>query len=399
MSRIVSKPEIPYGSRRYRQGCRQFESNLEAIIKKARRRGVPVMLGELVSNLKDQPPFISLPGPESAADCFQQAQSAEAMEDYQRARQLYEKAKDLDALRFRAPEEFNDVLKRLAQRYNLPLVPLKTIFAENSPNGLIGGTLITEHLHPNIDGYFLMADAFFKEILRKRLIDEAPAQRLKPSTWYRRNWGWTPLDSVYAALTVEHLKCGWPFRPPSEPNRFFFTYRPQSYEEEIVLRILQKGDLTLEQGHLELAAHFESRGEFDKAFREYRALTFIVPYLDLFYQPMIDLLVRQKAYDVALAVLFDALHYQDTAFVYKWIGQILLVTGETRRGLAFMEEAVRRDPNDPQTLYNACRGCYNIGDLSRGDQLLDRLKKLIPNAPEIADLQDLRNRKAAVDVH
>lgn len=397
MARIVKNPEIPYESKRYRQGERQFQANMEAVVKKAHKAGVPVMLSELVSNVRDQRPFISLPaeGGPSALQIFLQAQQVEAQGQPGEAKLLYERAKDLDALRFRAPESFNQILHRLAVRYRLPIVPMKELFEEHSPSGIIGQELMTEHLHPNMDGYFLMADGFFQEIRRGNYLNDDWGQAEKrPAEWYRSHWGYTSLDSIYAAMTVAHLKSGWPFQPADQLNRYFETLRPQSQEEVIVRDILQRGGKTLEQGHLQLAEYFEKSGQYDRAFREYLALTYTVPYLDLFYQPMIALLMNQKQYNRALAVLFDALKYQDSAFVYKWIGQIYLVTDQTQRGLSFMEEALERDPNDPQTVYNTCRGYYNLGSLKQGDRWFFKFQALVPNAPEISDLQRLRESVA-----
>ncbi|RPI03449.1 MAG: hypothetical protein EHM72_01480 [Calditrichaeota bacterium] len=391
MARIAENPEIPLGSRRYQQGLRQFEKNMDALMRKAAKAKVPVVLSELVSNVRDQQPFISLPakGSPSAADVYRQAQDKERMGEYESARRLYLQAKDLDALRFRAPEDFNRILHRLSERHAAPLVPMQSIFEQVSPNHIIGQGLMTEHLHPNIDGYFIMADAFYR-LLRDRRMIKADWKLVRPMQDYRRHWGYTQLDSVYAALTIAHLKSGWPFHPADQPNRFFELFQPKSREEAVVKNILLTGSQTLEQGHLELAAFYEQKGEFEKAYREYLALTFIVPYLDLFYQPMIELLMKQQEYSLALSVLYDALKYQDSAFVYKWIGQIYLVTGETRRGLRVLEEALKRDPHDAQAMYNTCRGYFNLGDIAHGDPWFLKFKSLVPNAPEIVELEQLR---------
>ena len=397
MARIVGHREIPYQSRRYRQGVGWFQANMDAILKKANKTGTPVILSELVSNVRDQQPFVSIRtnNHPSAAEVFRQAQDLEARGAVDEAKRLYDQAKDLDALRFRAPEAINEVLRHLAERYALPLVPMKQAFEEKSPAGIIGRSLMTEHLHPNIDGYFLMAEAFLQEIRRgNNLSGDWEQTEKRPAGWYRDHWGYTPLDSVYAAMTVAHLKSGWPFQPPSQTNRYFETLRSQRQEEMIVRDILQKGNKTLEQGHLQLAEYFEKSGQYERAFYEYLALTYTVPYLDLFYQPMIEMLMTQRQYQRALAVLYDALKYQDTAFVYKWIGQIYLVTDQTQRGLSFMEEALKRDPNDPQTVYNTCRGYYNLGDLPQGDRWFFKFQSLVQNAPEISDLQRLRQAVA-----
>lgn len=398
MARIVKQPEIAYGSRRYEQGRRQFQINMEAIANKATAAGVPVVLSELVSNVRDQQPFISLPSKNqpSAQNIFEQARALEALGEIEQARPLYLRAKDLDALRFRAPEDFNEILHDVAGKYALPIVPMKKIFELSSPSGIIGQSLMTEHLHPNIDGYFLMADAFLETMRENKFVSSNwPNFEKHSSPWYRSHWGYTTLDSVFADMTIRHLKGGWPFKPASMPNYFFANFKPQTKEESIVVNILQNGKQTLEQGHLELAAAFEQNQQYEKAFREYLALIYILPYLDLFYEPMINMLIRQKNYGRALAVLQDALKYQDSAFVYKWIGQIYLVTDLPKQGLAFMEEALKRDPNDAQTVYNTCRGYYNIGNLQQGDRWFEKFKLMVPDAPEINDLMRVRqiNRK------
>jgi lysophospholipase L1-like esterase len=393
MARIVKQPEIAYGSRRYEQGRRQFQANMEAIAKKATAAHIPVILSELVSNVRDQQPFISLPPKEllSAQVVFEQARALEEKGETDQARQLYLRAKDLDALRFRASEDFNAILHQIADKYKMPIIPMMKVFEQSSPDNIIGQLLMTEHLHPNIDGYFLMADAFLETLRQNKFISPNwPNLEKKPSEWYRSHWGYTALDSVFADMTIRHLKSGWPFKPASMPNRFFMDFHAKTKEEAIVVNILQIGKKTLEQGHLELADAFEKEQNYEQAFREYLALVYIVPYLDLFYQPMIEMLVRQKNYNRALVVLYDALKYQDTAFVYKWIGQIYLVIGKPQQGLAFIEEALKREPSDAQTVYNACRGYYNIGKLQQGDRWFQKFSSLVPNAPEIGELSRLR---------
>ena len=53
------------------------------------------------------------------------------------------------------------------------VVPMKAIFVDHLPCGLIGHNLILEHVHPNVDGYFLMADAFFST-MRQDILSQVP---------------------------------------------------------------------------------------------------------------------------------------------------------------------------------------------------------------------------------
>jgi len=84
MERVVADQTIRYGSGLYELGKHQFEANLRDIYKKAKERGVPVLISELVSNIRDQAPFVSQ-ATESfppALEAFRLAQSLEAGEKY-----------------------------------------------------------------------------------------------------------------------------------------------------------------------------------------------------------------------------------------------------------------------------------------------------------------------------
>jgi len=163
MSRMVGNKSIPLDSPLYKAGKKQFQANLGKILVKAQAAGVPVLISDLVCNISDQPPFTSIASDTlpPAETVFARAQKLEQERQYDKARAAYYRAKDLDALRFRATEDFNDIIRSAAAAFGAPVVPMQAVFTESSPNGLVGNTLIHEHLHPNIAGYFLMAEAFF----------------------------------------------------------------------------------------------------------------------------------------------------------------------------------------------------------------------------------------------
>jgi tetratricopeptide (TPR) repeat protein len=76
-------------------------------------------------------------------------------------------------LRFRASGEFNEIIRQASRDENVPLVEMEKAFAENSPNGIPGFELISEHLHPNFDGYFLMAKTFCTAMTENNFIAKA----------------------------------------------------------------------------------------------------------------------------------------------------------------------------------------------------------------------------------
>jgi tetratricopeptide (TPR) repeat protein len=392
MSRIVKDQSIPFGGSLYESGKDQFRTNLRSILQKSKEAGIPALISELVSNVRDQSPFISLESDTlpSAKESFERARVLEKEGKYDESRKAYYQAKDLDALRFRAPEEFNEVIRSVAAEFAVPVVPMKSYFESASPNGLIGNGLMHEHLHPTMDGYFLMADAFYNTMRQENFISaDWQKHAVKPSSYYRYHWGFTALDSVYAALTIIHLKGGWPFKTGG-PNVSLYQYVPVTKEDSVALNILKTGTSTLEMGHMELGEYYEKRGEHERAFREYEALIYTVPNLDLFYEPALNILLATKQYERALMMFEDALKFNGSGFVHKWDGQIRLALGDTRGGILVLEKARVLLPDDGQLLYNLARAYYNSFQFQKGDAALSQLKRMAPNATMIAELEAFR---------
>ena len=103
----------------------------------------------------------------AARTAYHAAQDAEAIPDYKAARGGYAWARDLDPLRFRAPSVFNDSIRELARAHGAALVDVHQAFVDASQHGLIGHNLVLEHVHPNLDGYYLLADAFFDAMVAR----------------------------------------------------------------------------------------------------------------------------------------------------------------------------------------------------------------------------------------
>lgn len=390
MERMVAEQTIPYGSENYQLGKRQFESNLRDILRKARAAGVRVLVSELVSNVRDMKPFISVATDSlpPADEVYAQARQFEHQGAYERARQNYYWAKDLDALRFRATEEFNAIIHRVAGEFGAAVVPMKADFEAASEHGLIGDRLMLEHLHPNVDGYFLMADAFFDAMREHGFITESwDTTRIKPAAYFRQNWGFTVLDAAYADLRIRVLKGNWPFQPKAVPNRALADYRPATAAESLAVKIWMNEGLNLERAHVALAERYEQAGNLQAAYEEYRALIHATPLNVSPYLRAANCLIKMKRLAEALPLLENSLELEKNAFAYKWIGQIRLNNAEVEASIPYLEQAVKMQPGDPQLLYNLS-GAYALdGQYEQARQVLDRLYEITPNFPGAEDLK------------
>jgi tetratricopeptide (TPR) repeat protein len=386
MERIVTEQTIPLGSPLYEAGKRQFEQNMEMIIKKAADRSVAVVISELISNLRDQEPFVSVEDQEgrSAMTLFKQARQFEAANEFEKARAYYSQARDLDALRFRAPEEFNMIIRKLANKYSQVLVPAVSYFEKASPNELIGNTLILEHVHPNKAGYFLLAWAFYETMQSKRMIGTDWAYDGLAQEWNR---GITDLDSVYAQLVIRQLKSGWPFQPKSLPNRFLQTFKPGNRLEEISFRVLKSKNFSLESAHMELGKFYEKENQSDQALAEYQALITSIPYEVDFYQQAGLVLIAKKEYIKASQLLQRSLRYRNNKFAYKWIGQIAFMQGDLEEAINYLLKA---DLQDTQVLFNLSRVYYAANQWENGNIYYERLKNLAPGSEYMTYLTKLR---------
>jgi tetratricopeptide (TPR) repeat protein len=383
MERIISDKDIPYGSPIYEKGKRQFEANLRAIVSKAARAGVPVVLSDLVCNVRDQKPFSSIETDSagSANRAFRAARALESRKRYKEAHAEYLRAKDLDAIRFRASEEFDAVILRTAEAFNAPVVPMKKLFENAAPNGLVGDALMTDHLHPNVNGYFLMADGFFQTLRNNAFIAATwDSTRIRPVAALRRDWGFTELDSMVADLGIRFLKGGWPFQPKTAVNTALSDFRPFTAAESLAVVIAgSTGDSeTLEIGHVRLARRYMAEGRWESAFREYRALYTAIPYETMFYQGAVEALFKKGDRARALECLRLSRRFLDTNFANRWIGLIYLEQGNPSEAIPYLERARARVGSDTQVLQALQKAYAETGEPSKSEAAAGALRSMPP---------------------
>jgi tetratricopeptide (TPR) repeat protein len=384
MERLVADQNIAFGSSVYQRGKNQFRQNLNFVLEKAKKAGKPVLVSELVSNIRDQPPFVSLVTNDypPALELYNEAVKQKDQGNHDIARQKYLLAKDLDALRFRASEEFNQIIHQLCKQYGMTVVPMKEAFESESENGLIGNNLMLEHLHPNIRGYFVMADAFFQTMYQNRMIAENWGQiRMKDKKYYQENWGYTELDSVYGDLRIQILKGGWPFKEKAAPNIALTNFQAKTRAETLAVKIWNSQSYNLERGHVDLAEYYENRQQYDKAFKEYLALTYLTPLNVSPFLRAADALIKSKNLAKALPLLYHSLKLEESAFAHKWIGQILLERNQVSDALPHLERALKLNPKDAQLLFNL-GGAYALdSQYHHAQAVLERLMILSPRFP------------------
>ncbi|MGC1392450.1 MAG: hypothetical protein WA816_15550 [Bacteroidales bacterium] len=249
MKMMIADEQIPYNSKLFNKGINQFRYNIDKTLSLFNKYNIPVFISNLVSNEKDLKPFVSIgvdsvkfPGynrnfrsglkafdngdfslssqflhtankiNNTNALCnFCLGKLAYKQGDFKQAKDYFVIAKNLDGLRFRAPEQINTIILQLCNKYpNAHLVDTKAAFENWSDDHIIGNELILEHVHPNLTGYALMSDSFYETMKKEHLLS---ANKEKDLTFKQLlcDMPVAKIDSLAGVYRISNLKKSWPF--------------------------------------------------------------------------------------------------------------------------------------------------------------------------------------------
>jgi len=351
MKRMAARQEIVYGSKDYQAGIDQFDKNMTELCSLFNDEKIPVFLSTVVSNEKDLPPFISNgSGPGSATYIYKAGQQAYAQGNFVLAKLDFDKAKELDELRFRAPEAINTSIKKIATEYPaVHLVDTKKLFEQYSPHGIIGSETILEHVHPNLYGYAIMSEAFYQAFQQQHLITATP-QKVMTFDELRKDMPVTRLDSLNGQYQIASLKTGWPFNQPMpaatgtldledtlaekvamgqmqwrDAMNMIFEHDKQTDNKQGALRVLEASSLEYPQNEqfCGYAANLNAiLNNYDKAIFYYKKLYNLSPG-DQIPQSIIKLYIKAGEPQKALAFVPNLPQAQQ-APVGNILGQILM---------------------------------------------------------------------------
>jgi len=145
---------------------RAFEANLRTMVTHAQRRGVPVLLATIPSNL------------------YRPAVPEAAFERYAKAFELYDEGRYGEGAalvasllpetpgRHQSSRTENDILRRLSRELELPIADVEAAVTAAEPHGVPGERLFLDHCHLNTEGMRVWAHSV--EGALRRLLDERP---------------------------------------------------------------------------------------------------------------------------------------------------------------------------------------------------------------------------------
>jgi tetratricopeptide (TPR) repeat protein len=408
---------------------RNFEGNLEEILGSARDARVPVLLSTVAVNLRDCAPFASLAPtnvlrPESrpfqelyakAGEMLKQTNFSGAAEQYlacaalapqcadvlyllgllklrlgdlTSARDWLAKARDADALPFRADGRINAAIALAARKHpeaRLTFLDAEGLFATNSAGGLPGREWFYEHVHFNFNGNYRLARAWAEEVERMLpggagngarpvwLSQEDCDARLGLTDWNR----YSVLEDVARRLSqppfVNQLNHAEQLEDLGRQMNAVRARMDKAAEdnaravyESAVART--PSDHRLRENYAEF---LEATGQLAPALAEWEKVRELTPYHQLGYFQTGRLLLKSAKLPEARERYRRALEIRpDLAEAWMGLGQIQMLEGRPAEALKSFERQRQLAPEDHRAWYHVGRA------LSKLDRRTEAIKEL-----------------------
>ncbi len=347
MAKVAKHKNIAYGSDLYQAGLQQFQRNMSLVLDKYQAAGIPVFISSIASNLADQAPFSSEPAqsgskiPHTSANVFyQEGKKLIAEGEYEQAKQALTKARDYDLLRFRAPSAINTIINELATSKSAYFVDANQQLVDAAKDTIIGNDLMLEHLHPTIDGYFIIADSFYKALQQSAVFGRFPeyiktelAQQDLPVFDAEVYWGKAKIAGLMAdyPFTKSPQKVQLPVAKTPSDRLGLAAYKKQIDWLTIAKENLGYGKRHDQVLYVKSAKLLADAMPFDGN-HNYRAGT---------------ALIKQKAFRQARRYLMRAIAVDNKNINYQLaLSHSLLEQGKLEQALPWLESVRRIAPNN-----------------------------------------------------
>jgi tetratricopeptide (TPR) repeat protein len=338
MELMVGEQQIPYGSPLFERGITQFRNNMDKTLAIFHDEGIPVFISNVVSNLRDQHPFISVP-PDAASDDFSNGTQAWGQGNFVVAKADFTRAKEQDALRFRAPEAINGIIDELSKKYdNTHLVDTRAAFEAASDHGIVGNSLLLEHVHPNLMGYALLSDAFYRALQQQGLI---PADTAEPFRQLLCDMPITRVDSLAGAYKIDNLRNNWPFNntgheggPPSRSAWHLTT------EEEDLAYAVAFEQLPWEEAMRQLYDYYSKTEDWTKAATVMEALCLEHPEEPSWYEKTAMLFGKLKDNERAIFYFREAFNRDPSFEKARYLFVLCLQQDRPGEAIPYLDYAI-----------------------------------------------------------
>lgn len=396
MSKMAENQKIEYGSEVFELGIQQFKENMSDVIKLVKKNNVPIILSTLVSNLKDQPPFIynATSNKYNAKLIYNKAKEKYALSNFVEADSLFRLAKDYDQLRFRAPERINKVINNFETTFNIPVLRADSILRESIEGKIIGDNLMVDHLHLSLEGNKILGEIFYDKINKFNLLPEGKSiyDYSKQDSITRKNFIYSKLDSTIADYKIKLLKNDWPFINVNQKKSVYTIIKPNTFIDSLALNFVL-GKEEWETSHRKLAAYYLKKDDIYNVLKEYDLLIHQYPMIINYNRFIANTLMKKKRYSEAIKYLRNGNKLKPDAYFNKWLGIINLSNENVDTAIYYLEKSMKFRNNDSQVLFNLS-GAYT--KKQEYEKALVLVNECLRGNPQYKAAQNLQKQLNAV---
>lgn len=363
MARVVRESEIKIGDDIYEAGLKQFKNNIRDVIDDFSSNGIPVYIGNVASNLKDQAPL---------------GDNEEAISEYERGVELYnagnidsalivfERSKDLDDTRFRAPSAINNIIYELSDEFNAKVVDVRKLSIDSSRSHIPDNSFFDDHLHPNWRGHQMIADLFFNSLLEN---DPVLKEAYLPNELFQ----WPEIshfENTFSKIPIARLTAGFPFvkglSADQEYRNFqkvYDSYIKRSYVDSVAAtawRYNRPAVLAL----TDALNYNHQRSDTINVVKHYLDLAYWQMFNENLLKKGVSYSINNRDLDANTALLLHVINSKERedSFFSNSLSAVYLLHGDLERASVWLKKSEHLDPDSRELLYNYARFYVMSGD-------------------------------------
>ena len=379
-----------------------YEDNLVSIIETLRDKGIHVLLSSVPVNLRHSAPFLSVHGrdlsqdqldqwseltrkgaqssdqrdwddaiahfqaaseidPDYADTHFRLATALEKTGQFQQAKTHYQRALDLDALRFRADTRMNQIIQRVAagtEKDAFSFVDSAAAAEQASQPFQPGWNLLLEHVHYDFAGNHVIAAEVSRSIMSSPTGTDA--YQPLPSVEVARRVGFPNFDTIEEIGNLQRMTQRPPF--PGQSNyaelQQFLDNKLQGVIKEVGLStdVLQRRREVAGSGladwkvHFELAVLNQRLGNAPAMYHHLNKILELYPHNRESYMKIAEAMSKDGKWSEVIPYLEQSLYYTrgdetKIAETTGWLGTAYLRTGEHEKATDLLLEVIEEYPD------------------------------------------------------
>ena len=213
-----------------------------------------------------------------------------------------------------------------------------------------GLNLFLEHLHPNLHGAMLMADAFRRQMQDAGIIPSIAGVTERSYEQRINDACVTPLDLELARERIDAMTGQWPFQRNYAPLAREFPPVPAPDVARLAAAVLHK-QMGLDQAHQQLGLEYTQHNQLEPALEEYRALAKIYPVSPVGHINAADILLRMHRPAEAIPYYQTGLALAPKEIEPRWrLAFALHAVGDDEAALEECKRVLALRPNHAPTL-------------------------------------------------